>query len=83
MQLILKRLETSGSLEIWWGENRDILMETGGWGGNMGCGTVGGWNGRRIKKKERGKKKEFYPSQEAYCNITITHPRIREQASMA
>jgi hypothetical protein len=27
----------------------DILEETGGWSGGMGCGTVGGWTGRGIK----------------------------------
>jgi hypothetical protein len=32
MHLTFKRLETSGSLEAWWGEGggRDILLETGG-----------------------------------------------------
>jgi len=33
----------------------DILLETGVWGGGMGCGTVRGWSGRGIKygvKKE-------------------------------
>jgi hypothetical protein len=31
-----------GSLEVrwWWG---DIHVETGGWGGSVGCGAVGGW----------------------------------------
>ena len=31
MHLTLKRLEASGSLEVWWGRGRggDILMETG------------------------------------------------------
>jgi hypothetical protein len=24
-------------------------METGGWGRGMGCGTVGGWEGREVK----------------------------------
>jgi hypothetical protein len=24
-------------------------METGGWEGGMGCGTVGGWKGQGIK----------------------------------
>jgi hypothetical protein len=26
--------------------HEDIHMETGEWGGDMGCGTVGGWMGR-------------------------------------
>jgi hypothetical protein len=28
---------------------KDILMETGVWGGVMGCGTVRGWTGRGNK----------------------------------
>jgi hypothetical protein len=52
MHLTLKRLEAPGSLEIWWrgGGGGDILLETGGWGGGMGWGTVRGWAGRGIKK---------------------------------
>jgi hypothetical protein len=45
MYLTLKRLEASGSLEVCWGvgwEDRDILLETEGLGGNMVWGTVRG-----------------------------------------
>jgi hypothetical protein len=40
--------EAPGSLEVsgWVGDGcGDILMETGGWGGGIGCGTVRGWRG--------------------------------------
>jgi hypothetical protein len=40
----------------------DILVETRGQGGGMGCVTVGGWAGKGIKsgvfKKKRLNKKE-------------------------
>jgi hypothetical protein len=38
--LTLKRMEAPGSLEVWWGGVGvvDILVETGEWGGGMGCG---------------------------------------------
>jgi hypothetical protein len=49
MHLTLKRLETPGSLEVWWGMGGDILMETGGCGVGIGCETVGGWTRRGIK----------------------------------
>jgi hypothetical protein len=42
-------------------EGVDILVETGGWGVGMGCGTVGGWTGRGIKsilKKTKGLNKK-------------------------
>jgi hypothetical protein len=48
MYLILKRLEASGSLAVWWGEagvkvgTGNILMETEGLGGDMGCGQLEG-----------------------------------------
>ena len=41
MHLTVKRLEAPRSLEVSWGEGGDIHMETGGWGGGVGCGTVG------------------------------------------
>jgi hypothetical protein len=40
INLTLKRLEDSGSLEVRWG---------GGWGGGTGCERVGGWIGERNK----------------------------------
>jgi hypothetical protein len=47
--LTLKRLEAPGSSEVRWGEGGDILVEMGGWGGGMGCGTVRGWIGEGNK----------------------------------
>jgi hypothetical protein len=29
--------------------DEEILVEIGKWGEGMGCGTVRGWTGRRIK----------------------------------
>jgi hypothetical protein len=53
--LTLKKLEASGSRgQVGWG---DIHVETGGWGGGMGCGAVRGWMGgikyecKKIKNK--------------------------------
>jgi hypothetical protein len=43
MHLTLKRLGAPGSLEVRWGCIGDIHVETGEWGGSMGCGTVRGW----------------------------------------
>jgi hypothetical protein len=34
---------------VGWGCSGDILMEAGGWGEGMGCGTVEGWTRRGIK----------------------------------
>jgi hypothetical protein len=50
MYLILKRLETLGSLEVRWsGGWGHPHGGTGvGWGESMGCGTVGGWTGNTI-----------------------------------
>jgi hypothetical protein len=48
MHLTLNRLEAPGSLEVWLGRRvggGDILVETGVWGGDIGCGTVGEWTG--------------------------------------
>jgi hypothetical protein len=49
IHLTLKRLEAPGSLEVRWGGGGggggDIHVETGVWGGSMGCGIVGGWIG--------------------------------------
>jgi hypothetical protein len=51
VHLTLKRLEATGSREVWW-------SGVGWWGyplgdgcvrGGMGCGTVRGWNRRGIK----------------------------------
>jgi hypothetical protein len=44
MHLTLKILEVPGSLEVRWGGgwSGDIHVETGGWGGGMGYGTIGG-----------------------------------------
>jgi hypothetical protein len=51
MFLSLKRLEAPGSFEVRWGGvgSGDILIETGRWGGGMGCGTVRGCAGRGMK----------------------------------
>jgi hypothetical protein len=56
MHLTLKRLEALRSLEVWWWVvgggwlwSGDILMETGGWGANMVCGSVRGLTMRGIK----------------------------------
>jgi hypothetical protein len=43
MQLTLKRLEATGSLEVRQGGG--IHVETGVWGGGVGCGAVRGWMG--------------------------------------
>jgi hypothetical protein len=32
------------------GGGGDLLMETGGQGGGIGCGTVGGWTGGEVNK---------------------------------
>jgi hypothetical protein len=45
MYLTLKRLEAPGGLEVRWGGGWDIHVETGGWGGGVGCGTVIGQMG--------------------------------------
>jgi hypothetical protein len=48
----LKKLEASESLEDWRGGGTgvgDILVETGGWGGGMGCGKVTGYTEKEIK----------------------------------
>jgi hypothetical protein len=45
MHLTLKRLEVPVCLEVMWHGGGDIHVETGGWGGGMGCGAVGGWMG--------------------------------------
>jgi hypothetical protein len=37
----------------------DIHVETGKWGGGMGCETVGGWIGVDINIKEKHKKKSY------------------------
>jgi hypothetical protein len=50
MHLTLKRLEAPGSGEVWClglGAGAGILREARG--GDMGCGTVRGQTGRRIK----------------------------------
>lgn len=39
-------------------ETGDILVETGGQGGGMGCGTIRRWTGRGIKFEFKRKKKE-------------------------
>jgi hypothetical protein len=51
MDLTLKRLEAPGNLEVRWGVGGDIPVDTGVWGGGMGCGTVNGWTrvGRENK----------------------------------
>jgi hypothetical protein len=46
MHLTLKRMEALGNLEVRWDGGGDIHMETGLWGGGMGCVTVGEWVGR-------------------------------------
>ena len=46
MHLSIKRLEAPWSLGGVGGG--DIHVETGEWGGDMGCGTVGGWKGDKI-----------------------------------
>jgi hypothetical protein len=57
--------ETEGSLEVWWcGE--DIHVETGGWGGSMGCGTVGEWTWRRIKSGVEKKRSCRYSADRAF-----------------
>jgi hypothetical protein len=57
MHLTLKRLEDSGSLEVWWGGGGG-RGRGGGWGhprgdsgsgGSMGYGPVRGWTQRGIK----------------------------------
>jgi hypothetical protein len=57
MHLTLKRLEATGSLEVRCGG--DIHVETGGWKGGMGCGTVGevdgGWGNKIWSVKENNK----------------------------
>jgi hypothetical protein len=47
MHLTLKRLDAPGSSKVKWGGGggEDILVETVGQGGGMGCGTVRGWLG--------------------------------------
>ena len=45
MHLTIRRLETQGSLELGRVGVGDIHVETDGWGGGMGCGTVGEWMG--------------------------------------
>ena len=62
MHLTLKRLEAPGSLKVRWGGvgGGDIQVETGRWGGCMGCGTVGGetgegdkiWSVKKLIKKK-------------------------------
>ena len=32
--------------QVGWAVGGHIHLETGGWGGGMRCGTVGGWMGR-------------------------------------
>jgi hypothetical protein len=53
MHLTLKSQEAPRSREVQGVgvEDGDILAETGGWEGGMGCETVGGWTGGgdRIK----------------------------------
>ena len=52
MHLTFKRVEAPGSLDVWWDWGRggeDVLVEAGGQGGGLGCGTVG-------MRMERGKK---------------------------
>jgi hypothetical protein len=47
MHLTLKRLEAPGSLEVECGRGWDHPHGDGvGWGGDVGCGAVGGWMGR-------------------------------------
>jgi hypothetical protein len=50
MHLTLERLGASGSGEVWWSRGREIFLEMGG-GGDVGCGTVGGWTRRGIKSR--------------------------------
>jgi hypothetical protein len=45
MNLILKRLEAPGSLEVRWGGGWGHSLGDRGWGGGTGCGTVRGWMG--------------------------------------
>jgi hypothetical protein len=48
MHLTLKRLEAPGSLEVRWGGEWGHPHGGGvGWGGDVGCGTVGGCMGAR------------------------------------
>jgi hypothetical protein len=54
MHLTLKSLEATQGLELWWGgsgEDGDIVLETGRYGGGMECGTVRGWTRRGIKSE--------------------------------
>jgi hypothetical protein len=51
MYLTLKRLEAPGNLEVRWDRGGDIHVETGGWEGGMGYGTVRGWTERGIKSR--------------------------------
>ena len=37
------RLEAPENLEFRWGVGGDNHVKTGGWGGGLGCGRVGGW----------------------------------------
>ena len=47
MHLALKRLETPGSLEVRWGGGwRNPHRDRVGLRGVVGCGAVGGWEGR-------------------------------------
>jgi hypothetical protein len=45
MHLTVKRLEAPRSLQVRCGGDEDIHVETGTWGGGMGCGTHRGWTG--------------------------------------
>ena len=41
MHLTLSRLETPGRGAVWWGRDKDILLEIGDGGGVRGWGDVG------------------------------------------
>jgi hypothetical protein len=50
IHLTLKRLEAPGSLEVRWGRGWGHPCEDRiWWGGGMGCGAVGGWEGVDVK----------------------------------
>jgi hypothetical protein len=65
MHLTLKRLEDPGSGDVWRGLVGDIHVEIME-GGNMGCGTVRGWSGRRIKSVVK-KKIKIYLKKKKDC----------------
>jgi hypothetical protein len=48
IHLTLERLEAPGSLEVRWSGVGHIHVETGGWGGGVGCETVRKWMGKGV-----------------------------------